>query len=56
MKYLSITSMTLMNLGFSLVPGNPVGWMNALVFFGCLAVLTATATFDACEFAFGGRK
>lgn len=56
MRYLNPLVFALANLGWSLVPGNPVAWINALVFFGSLALLVSTATFDALEWAFGRAK
>ena len=38
-----------MNLGFSLIPVNPLGRMSALVFFGSFFTLSGVARFDLYE-------
>lgn len=44
------------NLFFSLMPGNNLAWVNAIIFFGCMAALGGMAAWDTMELCFGGKK
>jgi hypothetical protein len=50
MRYLQSISFGLLNLGCSLTPENPVAWLNAVAFFGCLAMVSGMLAWDTCEF------
>jgi hypothetical protein len=56
MRYVSPILFAALNLTYSLMPWNPLGWMNALVFFGCMGMIGSMAGYDLAALAFRRAK